>query len=222
MSDYVLGATVFANLALLFYVLGLLARRETWLRINLLFGTGFYILYYYNVTDSPLWDAIMASLVIGAANLWSITRLMLDRSTIGMTAERRALYQRFPTLSPGQFRRMMRIAQTRRTTTDVVICEHGKVPEGLYFLISGDAVLRRDNRETVLLAGQFVGEISFMRGPAAPATATAILKTGAEYVVWDRATLGAMMHRSASFANALGALFNRDLSDKLATSWPDR
>lgn len=222
MADFGFGAAVFANIALLFYVLGLLARRDTWLRINLLFGTVFYILYYYNITETPLWDAIMASLVIGAANAFSMVRLLLDRSTFGMSAENRALFQRLPTLNPGQFRRIMRTAERRTATEETVICAQGAAPDGLFYVLEGPMMLRRDGREIALDGQQFVGEISFLRGADAPASATVVLGPGAEYIVWDRDRLYRMMDRSAPLANALGALFNRDLGDKLATSWPER
>jgi len=61
-------ATVFVQLALLFYVLGFLTRNELYLRVWLLTGTGFYILYYYFVTDVPLWDALWTSAAIGVVN----------------------------------------------------------------------------------------------------------------------------------------------------------
>ena len=46
-SILAIDPALFARAALVFYVAGLLARDGLWLRILLLFGTVFYILYYF-------------------------------------------------------------------------------------------------------------------------------------------------------------------------------
>ena len=99
---------IFVHLALLFYVLGFLVRDELWLRGLILIGSGFYILYYYYASATPLWDAIFASAVIGLVNISMMVVIVRERSTIGMNAEMLLLYESFPTLSPGQFRRIIR------------------------------------------------------------------------------------------------------------------
>ena len=50
-----------------------LTRNELLLRALLLVGTFCYIVYYYFISDAPLWDAIWASLVIGIANLFMLS-----------------------------------------------------------------------------------------------------------------------------------------------------
>ena len=72
--SYFWSAGVFVNLALLFYVLGFLARDEIWLRGLILIGTAFYLIYYYYAADTPLWDAIFASGVLGLANIYMIAQ----------------------------------------------------------------------------------------------------------------------------------------------------
>lgn len=49
--SYLGTAGVFVQLALLFFVMGLLTRNELGLRLLLLIGSMFYITYYYHVTD---------------------------------------------------------------------------------------------------------------------------------------------------------------------------
>lgn len=215
----VLSPRLYAHVALVFYVLGLLTRDGLKLRIWLLFGTVFYILYYIYVATEPLWDAIFASLVIGAANLWSMGAILLDRSTLGLSERERDLFTRFPTLNPGQFRRMMKGAAWHRAEERRVLTTRGEVPTALFFVLQGPVTLSRGGRVSDIPGGQFIGELSFMRGE--PASATAEVQPGAEYVAWDRAHLTRLMQGNAAMANALGALFNRDLAEKLAVSWPE-
>lgn len=220
--EFELSARIFAHLALACYVAGLLARKDINLRYLILIGTGFYILYYSFVADAPLWDAIIASLFIGLANSVSLVRIYLDRSTRGMGPRARALYAKFPTLNPGQFRRIMKHADWKQAGTDTVLCQNGHIPPALYYFIEGEAIMKRGDQQTPLQDEQFIGELSFIKGPDAVASATVIARPGARYVEWDRAALYQLRARSTSLSNAFGALFNRDMVAKLSTSWPDQ
>ncbi|AXI54762.1 hypothetical protein C1J05_09880 [Sulfitobacter sp. JL08] len=218
--SYFSGAGVFVQLALLFYILGLLTRNELRLRLFLLVGSGFYIIYYYNASDAPLWDAIWASSAIAASNLLMIVVILRERSTLGMSPEMLTLYQSFPTLNPGQFRRIMRLGDWIVAEQDTEICTQGVKPTHLYLLSSGTIKLGRDGKSVNIGAGNFLGEISFLID--GPATATVIAPAGAHYVQWERNQLTALMEKSSRLSNALSALFNKDIARKLAVSWPER
>ena len=211
-------AGIFVHLALLFYVLGFMIRDELWLRALILVGTGFYILYYYFAADAPLWDAIFASGVIGTVNIVMILVIMRERSTFGMSAEMLSIYRSFPTLSPGQFRRIMSVAERRTITQSTPICDEGVAPGHLFFVISGEMTLDRKGEKVRAAGGSFVGEISFLLD--GPASATVVLEEGSQYLAWPRPALRRMMRRSDALANALAALFNRDLAGKLSRSMP--
>ena len=60
-------------------VLGYLFRDQVKLRLLLLFGTLFYVLYYALAALEPLWDAIIASSVLGLANLVGLSSLLTSR-----------------------------------------------------------------------------------------------------------------------------------------------
>ncbi len=215
-----LTANIFVHIALAFYVAGFLTRNELLLRGLILCGTCFYILYYYFVSETPLWDAILASSVIGLANIVMITVILREGSLIGMNADMRRLFSAFPTLNPGQFRRIMRVADWQTATKDAVICEKDQELDRLFFVTKGEMRLLRDGRETPIPAGNFIGEISFLIGGAA--TADVIAPEGTQYVAWRKSELRQLMERSPRLSNALGALFNVDIARKLAVSAPDQ
>ncbi len=218
--SYFLSAGIFVNLALLFYILALLVRKELLLRTLLLIGTGFYIIYYYIVAEAPLWDAIWASVAIGVSNLFMMAVIMRERSTWGMSAEMLALYKSFPTMNPGQFRKIMKIADWVSAETETVICTEGERPDHLFLVSKGTMTLERDGKEVSVGAGNFIGEISFLIDR--PASADVVAPAGTDYVQWDRTKLSALMEKSPALSNALAALFNRDIARKLSVSWPEQ
>lgn len=216
--SYLFSAGIFVQLALLFHVLGLLARNELLLRGLILVGTICYIVYYYFISDAPLWDAIWASTVIGLTNLSMILVILREKSTIGMTPEMLELYRAFTTLSPGQFRKIMKHADWVTVEADTQICTRGVRPEFLYAVSAGEVILRREEQDATIGAGNFIGEISFLLN--GPATADVIAPAGVEYVRWNRDQLIKQMNKSTRLSNAVSALFNKDIARKLSVSWP--
>jgi len=217
--SYVFSAGIFVQMALLFYVLGLLARNELLLRFLLLMGTSCYIAYYYFVADSPLWDAIWTSTVIGLTNFSMIILILREKSTIGMTPDMLKLYHAFPTLNPGQFRKIMKHADWVTAKTDTIVCTRGMQPEFLCLISSGKMIVHRSGKDVEIGAGNFIGEISFLIN--CPATADVVAPKGVEYVRWDRDKLSAQMKKSMRLSNAIAALFNKDIARKLSVSWPE-
>lgn len=213
-----LTASLFVHLALLFYVLGLLARNELLLRGLLLIGTSCYILYYYFIGDAPLWDAIFTSAVIGITNFSMMLVILHEKSTIGMAPDMLHLYRSFPTLNPGQFRKIMKHADWITASEDTQLCTQNVRPDYLCLVSSGEMILRRGGRDVRIGPGNFIGEISFLID--GPATADVIAPKGVSYVRWDRDHLSAQMDKSMRLSNAISALFNKDIAQKLSVSWP--
>lgn len=216
--DHLTTAKVFVHLATFCYIMGLLTRRELLLRIFLLSGTGFYILYYYFIADEPLWEAISASVLIGMSSLPVIYRIFRERSTFGMSEDMLTLYRSFPTFNPGQFRKMMRRAEIINVKEATPLLEQGVMPTHLFLTVSDGFLLQRDTLNAELGPGNFLGEISFLLG--GPATATVTAKPGSSYVAWDLGALHFMMERSPTMSNAISVLLNKDVARKLAVSFP--
>lgn len=212
--------SVFANGALFFYVVGLLMRDGLRLRVFLLAGTSCYLLYYFTIGDTPLWDAIYASTFIAIANIFAILRSLIERTTFGMSHEHKGLFSHFWAMSPGQFRRILRIGTQKHSQHPIELCREGEVPRSLFFILEGPVIIHRNSHKVEIDALNFIGEISFIQGREEAATATVELGAGARYIEWDRAKLYTTLQRSQSISNALSVLLNHDLSNKLTKSWP--
>lgn len=218
--SYFSSAVAFVHIATLCYVLGLLTRNELVLRMFLLLGTGFYILYYYYISETPLWEAIATSILIGSANVPVIYRIFQERSTFGMSDEMLRLYESFPNFNPGQFRKIMAEGNIVHDSDARVILEEGKEPEKLYLTVSDGFVLSRGAQHAEIGPGAFLGEIAFLLG--GPATADVSARKGSSFVVWETKRLRKLMDSNQAIANAFSVLLNKDVASKLAVSFPVR
>lgn len=219
-SAYLLSPASFVHIATLCYVLGLLTRNELVLRVFILTGTGFYILYYYHIADQPLWEAIFTSILIGSANLPVIWRIFRERSTLGMSGEMLSLYGSFPNFNPGQFRTVMKTATIVKDCDETMLLERDVAPSKLFLSITEGFVVMRGTQHAEIAPRNFLGEISFLL--AGPATADVVARKGSSYVVWEAEKLHRLMAQQPAMANAITVLLNKDIARKLAGSFPTR
>ncbi|MEM6940601.1 MAG: cyclic nucleotide-binding domain-containing protein [Pseudomonadota bacterium] len=215
---YFSGPVTFVHMATLCYALGLTTRRELRLRLFILAGTCCYILYYYNIAEYPLWEAIAASLLIGAANVPVIFWILRERSTWGMSSDMLELFKLFPTFNPGQFRRMMALGEISEACEHQVLLRHGERPDYIYLTLSEGFMLVRATQYAEIGSGNFLGEISFLL--EGEASATVIASPGSRFVRWEVDKLVKLMGRSPNMANAISVLLNKDIARKLSRSFP--
>ncbi|MBW4710529.1 cyclic nucleotide-binding domain-containing protein [Roseobacter sp. YSTF-M11] len=216
MTDYVYSPGVLVYLAGAFYILGLVIIHQVVLRLLILSGTGVYLIYYFTVGESPLWEAIYVSLLIGAANLIGLTSLLARKSRLAIPRAHADIYYDFPPLPPGDFRALMKLARRYTVDKDKQVTAEGEAGDKLYFIISGSTLVRKGDQAFVLKPKLFLGEIAFLIG--APSSASAWLEEGAEVLEWRFDTLRRKCLRSARFKLALEAAISADLAHKVAHS----
>lgn len=197
-------------------VLGYLFRDQVKLRLLLLFGTLFYVLYYALAATEPLWDAIVASSVLGAANLVGLSSLLLSRSAWLIPAEQRALFQMLGGIQPGDFRALMKFGTIRTAETEEEITRLGETPDRLFYVCEGEPRVVKAGGEFGIPCRCFIGEVSLMLGT--PASATVRLPAGALFVEWPRVRLARAMARNNRLKLALEALMAEDMARKVAFS----
>ncbi|MFK7942633.1 MAG: hypothetical protein AB8B85_06950 [Paracoccaceae bacterium] len=216
--DYEFTTANFVHLATASQVLGFLVTRQTVLRLLVLLGSGFYIVYYYMHLGTPQWDAIVGSSLIALANLVGLLVLIYSRMPIGMRGEDRLLFDAFGSLEPGQFRRLMRVGRLVQTEEAVELTRQGRSPEKLYFVLSGRPSIVKDNHAFRIADRSFVGEVAFKLGT--PASASVTLPGGGVYVEWPRDLLENTLNRAPLLKQAFDALISRDMASKVALSAP--
>lgn len=197
-----------------FYVLGLVTINQIMLRLMLLAGTSFYILYYATAASDPLMEAIYVSLLIGLANLFGLGSLLLRQSRFAVPKEYADVFESFPPIPPGDFRTLMKLARRYQTAEEQVLTHEGQPGNKLYYIVQGTTRVRKGDSEFSLSPKLFLGEIAFLTGQ--PSSATAWLPQGAEVLEWDFDVLAKRCGRSTRFKLALEAAISVDLAGKVA------
>lgn len=214
--EFDFNTALLIHIGALFYIVAFLIRDEMKLRLLVLSGSVFYMLYYYLFPDSPLWDAILTTVILTVANLVVLFRIVLERSVFALSDEEKRLFKAFEGFSPGQFRQLLKIAEWHTAQSSTVLTTENQSLSKLYFVHDGPVHAKKGPHKFTLGAGNFIGEIAFvLKGRP---TADVIAPSGTQYVEWNSAEINRLMAKSSAFENAMMALLSRDLADKLATS----
>lgn len=218
--DWQLGLSIgiLVYMAFVFDLFGFLARDELILRLLMLAASALYLVYFYNVSEDPLWDVIIADMALAIANLTMICIVVVERTTFSMSREDEALFSHFPMLTPGQFRRLLKSARVLIALNPVALTREGAQVDRLWFVHEGAVRIDKAGTGTVIARPMFVGELAFLTG--APASASVSAETGARYLEWDAAALRSQVGKSSDLNVALQAQFNADLVRKVTHSTP--
>ena len=200
-------------------LLGYAIRDELRLRLLITIASFVYIAYYAFLPAGPLWDAIITSILMLAVNFWVLGQIVLERTTLRMSDDEKALFAAFETLTPGQFRRVLSCASWRVADdpNGVELTKEGAPLRALFYIFEGVTEVEKSGQRFGLPERNFVGEIGFILNRAA--SATAIAPKGVRYVEWEAERLRALSEKQPALGNALNALLTRDLAEKLTASY---
>ncbi|WP_282059611.1 Crp/Fnr family transcriptional regulator [Roseobacter litoralis] len=199
-----------------FYVAGMAITNQIILRLLILAGTCVYLIYYAIIGESPLWEAIYVSLLIGIANIGGLSTLIARQSRLAIPRAHADIFYDFPRLPPGDFRALMKLAKRYTVEQDKQVTLEGEMGEKLYFVLKGATLVRKGEQAFVLPPKLFLGEVSFLTG--VPSSASAWLEEGAEVLEWQFDDLRRKCARNPRFNLALEAAISLDLAGKVARS----
>ncbi len=112
-------------------------------------------------------------------------------------------------------RKLLRLAHLRQLEAGTMLTTEGEPVRDLIFVVEGVARIEKGGRMVgVCGPGDFVGEMSFVTG--APASATAVSARPMRYLAFEQSRLRAAMESDAELRRALDASFNSNLVGKLA------
>jgi hypothetical protein len=197
--------------------LAFLLRDQLQLRILMAVSLFMQGVYYFAIPIGPLWDPLFWKVVSFAANILMIILVFGGKLDFGIPADLRSLFEKINVLTPGQFRKLIKLS-SRTTATDQVLLTEGKKPDALHYLLKGEAQITKGTTLHTLKPGIFLGEVAFLNN--APASATVTLQPGAECLSWKGAELKALMQKDKSIDIAMRGIFNHDLAAKVANSLP--
>ena len=171
------------------------------------------VLVYATATGDAAFFAVLWALAALLVNLLVIWRHIADQFTTPLSDDEKALARELPEFSPGDFRRLMKIANWQTLSDDQQLTEQGKPADALYYIVSGSALVDKSGTEIKVGDNVLIGEISFTQN--VPTTATVTAKQGSVLVAWPAKKLHKLMKRK-SLKASFDALLAHDLADKLA------
>jgi len=114
-------------------------------------------------------------------------------------------------------RRLLKLAQVRHAEPGQVLTTEGALVSELIFIAEGVVQIERGGRIVAVCGpGDFLGEMSFVTG--GPATATAVVAKPLRYLAFDQTRLHGALEADSELKQAMDASFNRNLVGKLAKS----
>lgn len=215
MPAFLVDTAMLAHVASVISLIGFAVRDQLLLRGLIAIGTVFYIAFYWVHPAEPLWESIFWNAAFGGLNLFMIGVIVMEKSSIRFDDEQRRLLAALNLFSPGEFRRLMRIAEPFTCTGEEKVTEADQPLEQIWFVLDGQVRVDRKGDSLMIGPEVFVGEIAFLLHR--PATADATLLAGAHGVRWDYAKLARLLARNPSMRIAFDRLLNRDLAAKLST-----
>lgn len=205
---------VMMHVASLIGVLALAFRTQLRLRAVLLLSIGLNIVDHLFLKQGANVNALFWDTVALATNLWVIIRMVLDRTHIGLSEEEERLFQAWGSLSPGEFRTLLKLAQWRTSDGTDVLTSEGTTPDRLYYVLHGEIDLTKNGRSLTLATPAFIGEVAFVKERAASATVR--ISAGTRYVVWSSAALRMHFVKHQAMRVAVIRLISADMAMKVA------
>jgi len=206
---------IVGHIAYVLLIASMLMRRMNWLRA-LAICSGLVAAYYYATLGdyvSMFWETIFT-----LVNLGQLIILQIENRRGTFSADEAFFIKH--TLSGverAHARRLVKLGAWTQVAERVPLIKEDQVPSKLKFLVSGRAeVTRKGDRIGEVSKGDFLGEMSYLNGGKASATAITLETT--RYLAFDRAALRRHLVRYPEVRHALEAGFNRDLVAKLSRS----
>jgi CRP-like cAMP-binding protein len=204
-------------LGLILKLAGFAVRDELLLRGLVSAGIFCDLLFYLLRSDQVLLS-VGANAALVTVNLTLIALILLERTTWRMSAEDRAVFRHFPTLTPGQFRKLLRIHRRDSVAAGVPLTREGAPVDDLMLVLAERITITKDGDSFVIAGPTFVGELALLTRQ--PSSADVHLPEGGTVLRFPAPAMREMMRASPSLGNAVVALFGDEMARKLADSVP--
>ena len=209
-----IDARVFLHASGFLAFVALTLRDQLKLRFVLLLSTTLAVVYGFELRPPAAWEDLIWNDVAFFVNLWVLTRLFLDRTHLGLSAEEERLFTAFGSLSPGQFRQLLKLASWHTAEGECTLTREGVLPDHLFYVLDGSIRIAKGDRRTPVDARTFIGEIAFLR--QTPASATVTVEPGTRYVAWPVPRLSRSLARQDALRIALLRAISADMALKVA------
>jgi hypothetical protein len=167
------------------YLCAYLVRDILWLRVITVVAAISFLPYYYSCQATPMYAPIAWLSLFTLVNLFQIVILFFERCPVYLGEDELRVYRAlFRSLTPREFVKLMRTAESRRAAAGDLMLEKDAQVDTLMLLLSGRAsVMVGRQRIAGLEQLQFVGEMAFLTGH--PASARVVADEPTDYLAWS-------------------------------------
>lgn len=211
------GSIAILLVGLVFKLTGFAVRDEMWLRVLVICGFICDAAYYFFRAD-PILPSVLSNIALLAINVILVVAIASERTTWRMSLDDRKTFHYFPTLNPGQFRRLRKMTSAHSMDAGAVLTREGQPVDTLMLVFAQTITISKGGESFPIAGPAFVGEIAFLTGN--PSSADVVLPDGGTVLRVDAGQLRKRMARSPAFNNAMVALFGTELARKVADSVP--
>ena len=208
-------ANLVGHIAYVFLIGSMMMRSMHWLRLFAIAAGLISAIYYYTLTDfvSMFWESLF-SLV----NIIQLSLLAIENRRGKFSEEEQLFFESvLRNVERAHARALIKAGNWFDVKVGETLVIQGTWPKRLKFIVSGHAQISVDGKEIAYVGpGDFLGEMSYLTGKAATATATAI--TPVRFLSFERSKLESELDKHADLRHALEAGFNRNLVEKLVKS----
>ena len=208
-------ANLVGHIAYVFLIGSMMMRSMHWLRLFAIAAGLISAIYYYTLSDyvSMFWESLF-SLV----NIIQLSLLAIENRRGKFSEEEQLFFESvLRNVERAHARALIKAGNWFDVKVGETLVIQGTWPKRLKFIVSGHAQISVDGKEIAYVGpGDFLGEMSYLTGKAATATATAI--TPVRFLSFERSKLESELDKHADLRHALEAGFNRNLVEKLVKS----
>ena len=121
---------------------------------------------------------------------------------------------KFSDLKPREAATIFKLARHLRLSESETLLKDGEKNDCLFLIVNGSCrILKNGNEITVLDAGEFVGELSFISGDVVSAD---VISAGTTQIMaWDRHALEPLFKRQGLYKSYVHSLCSEDIAHKL-------
>merc|ERR1712113_60185 len=160
----------------------------------------FHALHPHPLRIPLIWSAVFVMI-----NSGMVLALLADRMSTGLDESEIRLHQEhFPQLTPGQFRKLMRLGDRECLPPGTQLTTEREVSDQLYFICDGTARLYLNSAYTADISrGGFVNDVAFQAGDDSPSYGTIRAATQVDVISWSQAELRRSMQMDPALAQCL-------------------
>ncbi len=213
--DFTKPENILGHLAYILLIASMLMRSINWLRALAILAGAVAAYYYWTLDDkvSMFWEVVFT-----LVNIAQLIILQIENRR-GTFSEDEDYFIKtcLPNIDRSHARRLVKLGAWTQVQDETILVFEDKIPDKLKFIVSGKAEVYRNKKLIGTVSrGDFVGEISYLTGENA--TATAVVIEPVRYLAFGQQRLREHLLRNVEVRHALEASFNRNLANKLVKS----